>query len=117
MSMDDEPFMSCVLAWINYLKTTKGEEAKIFTINRSRCFQILKQLDPKINDHFFRHMKLSHLAEYLDPFQLTERIGFWESTSPAVSYVHGRVSDYLKALEKSYDKDEDVRGHKSLNIN
>jgi len=101
LSMGDEPFISHVLKWINYLGDRHGEDAKLFEVNRSRCFQIVKQLDPKINDHWFRHMRLSHLAEYLNPYQLTKRIGFWESINPAVSYVHGRVGDYLEALEKS----------------
>jgi len=46
-------------------------------------------------------MRLSHLAETLGPYQLNERIGFWENIDPAVAYVHGRVSDYLEACEKA----------------
>jgi hypothetical protein len=99
LSMEDHPFIDHITVWIDYLRERYGEDTKLFDINRFRCFQLLKQLDPNINNHWFRHMRLSHLAEYLNPYQLTERIGFWESVQPAINYVHGRVSDYLEAVE------------------
>jgi len=101
MLMDDEPFISYILSWLEYVKKKWGMNAKLFDITPTRSLQILKALDPGINNHWFRHMRLSHLAEYLNPYQLTERIGHWESVAPAVAYVHGRVSEYLKAVEQA----------------
>jgi len=44
-------------------------------------------------------MRLSHLAKALNPYELTEQIGFWETIDPAISYVHGEVSKYLEACD------------------
>jgi len=101
MRLDDQPFISHILRWIEYIKQKWGESAKLFEITPERSLQILKKLDPNINNHWLRHMRLSHLAEFLNPYQLTERIGFWSSLGPAVSYVHGRLSDYLRAVERA----------------
>jgi hypothetical protein len=98
LDMKDAPFISHILAWLDHQKE-KGEE-KYMVINRSRAYQILHQIDSRIvGPHWFRHMRLTHLAEHLNPYQLKQRIGFWESIDPAVAYVHGRVGDYLEAVE------------------
>jgi len=44
-------------------------------------------------------MRLSHLAETLNIYELKARIGFWESIDPAVAYVHGRTKKYLEACK------------------
>ena len=93
------PLMSHFLTWFEHQQKL-GPEAKIFNVNRSRAFQILRALDEKVFNHWLRHQRLSHLGEYLTPFQLNERIGFWEKLDPAISYVHGRVSAYLDAGDK-----------------
>ncbi len=98
MDMEDSPFIEHVQAWRDHQQNA-GKE-KLMPITRSRAYQILQQIDQRIvGPHWFRHMRLSHLAETLNPFQLNQRIGFWERIDPAVAYVHGRVSDYLEACE------------------
>ena len=100
MDMEDQPFIDWILTWLERQK--RLEEEKYMPISRSRAYQILQQIDSRIvGPHWFRHMRLSHLAETLNPYQLKERIGFWENIDPAVAYVHGRVSDYLEACEKA----------------
>jgi hypothetical protein len=100
MDMSDEPFIEHILSWREHQQEL-GKE-KLVPMTRSRAYQILQQIDPRIvGPHWFRHMRLSHLAETLNPFQLNERIGFWERIDPAVAYVHGRVGDYLEACEKA----------------
>jgi hypothetical protein len=100
MDMGDAPFIEHILTWREHQQEAAKE--KFMPITRSRAYQILQQIDQRIvGPHWFRHMRLSHLAETLSPYQLNERIGFWESIDPAVAYVHGRVSDYLEACEKA----------------
>jgi len=100
MDMSDAPFIEYIQAWRDH-KEEKGK-VKFMCITRSRAYQILKQIEPRIvGPHWFRHMRLSHLAETLSPYQLNERIGFWESIDPAMAYIHGRVGEYLEACEKA----------------
>lgn len=100
LDCSDHPFIDHIEEWIEHQKKT--EEDKLFSISRSRAYQIMKEIDPAIvGPHWFRHQRLSHLGEVLNPYQLTEQIGFWESIDPAVAYVHGRVSTYLDATKKS----------------
>lgn len=95
----EEPFMTHINEWVTFQKE-KGED-KLFPLSRSRAYVILQEIDPMIvGPHWFRHMRLSHLGEVLNPYQLAERIGFWESIDPAIAYVHGRVSTYLDAVKK-----------------
>jgi len=101
MDIADDPFISHVLDWLDHQKAD-GTDVKYMPISRSRVYQILQKLDPRIvGPHWFRHQRLSHLAEYLNPYQLKERIGFWEKIDPAVAYVHGRVSQYLEAIKNA----------------
>ena len=96
----DWPLMSYFIEWYKQ-REKQGPDTKIFNINRTRAYQILKELDPRvIGNHWLRHQRLSHMAEFLNPFQLNERLGFWERLDPAISYVHGRVSKYLEAGDK-----------------
>ncbi|NIO37995.1 hypothetical protein GTO27_09875 [Candidatus Bathyarchaeota archaeon] len=100
IDMEDSPFIEHIQAWREHQQESRKE--KFMSITRSRAYQILQQIDQRIvGPHWFRHMRLSHLAETLNPFQLNERIGFWERIDPAVAYVHGRVSDYLEACENA----------------
>jgi len=100
MDMQDTPFIDHITSWLEYKKKI-GEE-KFLSISQCRAWTIFKQLDSRIvGSHWFRHMRLSHLAETLNPYELNEQIGFWESLDPAIAYVHGRVSDYLDACEKA----------------
>lgn len=94
------PHMEYLVSWLR-VQEAFGPKTKVFSLNRHRAYQILNELDPKVFNHWLRHQRLSHLGEYLTPFKLNERIGFWESLDPAISYVHGRVSDFLEAGDKA----------------
>jgi integrase len=97
--MAEQPFVQHVLAWLQHQR--KAGVEKYMPMCRQRAYQILQQVDPRIvGPHWFRHQRLSHLAEHLSPYELNERIGFWQSIDPAVSYVHGRVSAYLDACDR-----------------
>lgn len=96
----DWPLMEIFLKWLQDCKN-QGSTTKLFNIGRSRAYQILTELDKRvIGNHWLRHQRLSHMADFLTPFQLNERLGFWESLAPSISYVHGRVGVYLEAGDK-----------------
>lgn len=100
MSMGDTPFIQHVLDWRDHQLQAHVE--KYMPISRVRAYQIIQQVDPLIvGPHWFRHQRLSHLADYLSPYELNERIGFWESLDPAIAYFHGRMGVYLDALKQS----------------
>jgi len=100
LDYEDEPFITHILSWINHQK--KAGEDKLFPLTQARSYQILQNLDPRIvGNHWFRHQRLSHLARTLNPYQLRERVGHWESIEPAVAYVHGRIADYMKAVKEA----------------
>lgn len=108
IDMADSPFIEHVLEWREHQENA-GKE-KYVSISRSRAYQILAQIDSRIvGPHWFRHQRMSHLAETLNPFQLKERIGFWESIEPAMAYVHGRVGDYLAACERARGSANTIR--------
>lgn len=96
----DWPLIDLFLEWFEDRKQY-GENTKLFNITRTRAYQILKELDKRvIGNHWLRHQRLSHMAEHLTPFELNERLGFWERLDPAISYVHGRIGTYLDAADK-----------------
>ncbi|UCH70396.1 MAG: site-specific integrase [Candidatus Bathyarchaeota archaeon] len=97
----DWPLMDLFLDWLGMCEE-EGLDTKLFDINRTRAYQILKELDKRVvGNHWLRHQRLSHMAEHLNPFELNERIGFWERLDPAISYVHGRIATYLDAGDKA----------------
>lgn len=99
----DWPLMDLFLDWSKD-RSQHGPETKLFNIGRSRAYQILAELDKRvIGTHWLRHQRLSHMADFLTPYQLNERLGFWESLAPSISYVHGRVGAYLDAGDKIID--------------
>ena len=101
MLMDEEPFITHILVWLDHQKRY-GEETKFMPISSTRAYQILREIDPQIiGNHWFRHMRLTHLAETLNPYQLTKKIGFWEGIEPSMAYIHGRAKDYYEACRKT----------------
>lgn len=96
----DWPLMKIFLKWLEECRS-EGPETKLFSIGRSRAYQIIVELDKRVvGNHWFRHQRMSHMADFLTPYQLNERLGFWESPAPSISYVHGRVGAYLEAGDK-----------------
>lgn len=108
LDLEDEPFITHIKDWIEHQRSSGRE--KLIELSQSRVYNILKEIDPRIvGAHWFRHQRLSHLARTLDPYQLTEQIGFWEDVRPAITYVHGRVDDYLDAVKRVRDEAREVR--------
>jgi hypothetical protein len=98
--MDDKPFITHITEWIEYQRSVG--ETKLFPLSRTGVYLILRRIDPSIvGPHWFRHQRLSHLAEYLNPYQLTADVGKWSTIEPSLSYVHGRIGDYLEATRKA----------------
>jgi len=88
LSFHDKPFINYVLGWLRHLQN-KGasSETKVFNLSRFRAYQILRELDRDVWLHWLRHQRLSHLAEFLSPYELARKVGFWSSLEPALSYV------------------------------
>lgn len=100
VALDSEwPLMNIFLQWFERQKKL-GNNTKLFNIGRSRAYQVINELDKNAWLHWLRHQRLSHLGDALNPYQLTERIGFWESIAPSMSYVHGRMDTYLDAGDR-----------------
>lgn len=100
MDMADEPFIGHILSWLEH--QNEHNENKYVNLGRNRVYQILHELSPKIvGPHWFRHMRLSHLAETLSIYELNAKVGFWESIEPAIAYVHGKTSKYLEACRRA----------------
>ena len=88
------------LIWL--LEHTEDFNTRVFKISRQRAWQILTDLDPKINCHWTRHQRMTHAAETMDPYEL-QHFARWESIEPATSYVHrspGRILDKLAEADK-----------------
>jgi len=100
MDRGDQPFIGHILRWLRRQK--KEGENKYINLGRNRAYKIFQELSPKIvGPHWFRHMRLSHLAETLSIYELKAKVGFWESIEPAIAYVHGTTSKYLEACRKA----------------
>jgi len=100
MDMADEPFMGHILSWLERQK--KEGKTKYLNLGRNRAYKIFQELSPKIiGPHWFRHMRMTHLAETLSIYELKAKVGFWESIEPAIAYVHGKTSKYLEACRRA----------------
>jgi len=89
----NEPLVSILT---DYLKNKELND-KLFSITRQRGWQIIKQIDPRIWPHLFRHTRLSELANKLTDQQLTVYAG-WSDSRPAKNYVFLRWTDLAEKL-------------------
>lgn len=123
MFLEDEPFILHILDWLQhrvgelefkhfienkriskkYLEDDVESpwNERFIRITQARSWQIFNKLDPEIvGSHWMRHMRLTHLAEYMNPYEL-RKVGRWESIDPAIAYVHGKFSKYADACKKA----------------
>ena len=97
IDLRDSPFSDYIVAWIAHQRLA-GKNV-LFDIGRHRVYQILRDADPLIvGPHWFRHQRLTHLAQTLDPYAL-RNVAHWSNLNPAMSYVHNNPIDYLAACE------------------
>jgi integrase len=90
------PFIETLLAWVQKFQP----DDLVFNITRIRAWQIIKELNPSLYLHFFRHSRLTKLAEAGGtPFELMSWAG-WSSPRPAVRYVSGTSRMIEKFKEK-----------------
>ena len=93
----DDPFVSYILEWLDYLKQ-QGCEGKVWNISRQRAWQIMKALG--IMNHTQRHWRATQLRDTHDAFELKEALH--RATIP-FEYVHHTES---RALEKTEEADK-----------
>jgi len=56
-------------------------------IKRCNAWKIVKKADAKLFPHLFRHYRLSHLAEKMNPSELMQFAG-WSNLQPSGTYIH-----------------------------
>ena len=96
-----DPLIKYVEQWLVWLmEHTENWDAPIFNISRQRCWQIITEIEPSINCHWHRHMRLTHLSETMSVYRLRE-FAHWQSIEPAVSYVHASPGGQLEAIEQA----------------
>jgi len=96
----DDPLIDYVLDWLKYLKSI-GHKGRVFPITtRQRAWQIMKEIDPNIWNHWFRHQRFTHISEVMDPYELKE-FAHWETIEPAVAYVHRSPRRILEKIERA----------------
>lgn len=62
-------------------------EGNLFTIGYQRAYQIVKEIDPDISPHWFRHVRSSHLGSVLTGPELKRYIG-WSDWDMVDRYTH-----------------------------
>lgn len=95
-----DSFCGYLLDWLQYLGP--NHKGKVFNISRSRAWQIINGLDPNVWNHWFRHQRLTHLSDTMDPWELKEFAKF-ARLDTALKYVHKSPT---KILSKTEEADE-----------
>ncbi|RLI00212.1 hypothetical protein DRO19_00135 [Candidatus Bathyarchaeota archaeon] len=93
-----DPLSKYIIDWLNYCKE-KGIR-KPFNLTRQRAWQILHELDPNIWVHWFRHQRLTHLSDVMDPFELQDFAKF-ARIETALNYVHKSPRKILSKIREA----------------
>jgi len=99
-----------VMPWVKLMQNKaeiENTNLKVYSIGRSRAFQVITEFCPNLWTHYFRHQRLTHLASVLNPFELKDNYGKWSSLDPAVFYVH---SNPERIADKTREADEKWKG-------
>jgi integrase len=76
----------------------EGREGLLFNITRQRAWQKLKQLNPELYPHLFRHTRATRLAERGATSQQLKVYFGWNKTGSADPYVE-ETMELIKDLE------------------
>jgi len=95
-----DPLSQHVTEWLRYLKH-KGYN-KVFNITRQRAWQIITEIDSNIWNHWFRHLRLTHVSDTMNPWELKEFAKF-ARLETALAYVHQAP---VKILAKTREADK-----------
>jgi len=82
--------------YIDYYEQIKKryKTGKIFVITPERAWQIIKEINPKIKPHWFRHNRATHLASVMSAPELTAYFG-WSDIKIAMRYIHSQPEQVL----------------------
>jgi len=72
---------------------------KIFDITSARAWQIMTDIDPEITDHWWRHVRASHLGTVMGPMELCAYFG-WTDIKMALRYTHSNPDNVLSKMEQ-----------------
>ena len=84
MRMSD-PLTEYIVDWLRFVENS--EESKVFAISRQRAWRIMTEIDPNIWNHWFRHQRLTHASDTMNPWELKEFAKF-SRLETATRYVH-----------------------------
>ena len=93
-----DPLSKYIIDWLNYCK--QNDYNKPFDLTRQRVWQILHELDPNIWTHWFRHQRLTHLSDVMDPFELKDFAKF-ARLETALNYVHKSPTKILGKIREA----------------
>jgi hypothetical protein len=93
--VDKEPEL---LKQLNLYLQTKTDDEVLFDFGKIRAYQLIRAATGW-NNHYIRHVRLSHLVMYYDfNDQLLVQYAGWDDARPAKYYVMLRWSDILDKL-------------------
>lgn len=93
----DDPIAGIVWDYIKWFDK-KGYKGRLFPISPQRAWQIVKDIDPNINDHWWRHVRASHLGTVMGPMELCAYFG-WSDIRMALRYTHSNPVSVLTKME------------------
>ncbi len=84
--------------WVKYHKKTYRSD-KIFNITTARAWQIMKTIDKDINDHWWRHVRATHLGTRMEAMELCAYFG-WSDIKMALRYTHSNPDHVLSRMQE-----------------
>lgn len=77
----------------------KNHTGQLFPITTGRVGQIVKNIDPTISPHWFRHCRATHLGSVMNIWELCSYFG-WKKIETALIYTHMSPSIVLNKMVK-----------------
>lgn len=94
----DNIFFEYFRSWVNERRPL--EEERIFTYSRQWVWEKMKEANPNIYPHFFRHSFYTKMGDKVDAFTLKTHAG-WRKLETANNYVHPKdAPDTIMKIQK-----------------
>lgn len=101
----DNVFFEYFRSWVNERKPLEDE--RVFTYSRKWVWRKMKEANPDVYPHFFRHSFYTLMGDKADAFTLKTHAG-WRKLETANNYVHPKdASDTIMRIQKDFMNDEE----------